>query len=106
MMLNNMAWAIVDDEQGLKKPDYKLALKLAQRAVELSKAKDSYSVDTLAYAYFKTGDIDKAIEMQTKAVDLAKAEVAKGNKDVEPATVKEMEERLARFKKRKTVGGG
>lgn len=68
--LNLIAWAIVD-RPGLPKRDLDLALKLAQRAVEVSGEDDSSMLDTLARVHFERGELDKAIEVQTKA--LAKA---------------------------------
>ncbi len=93
--LNNMAWAMVDDANALVKPDYPLAVYLAERAVNLAKGADSYSVDTLAYAYFKNGDQSKGIATQEKAVALAAKD-----KNVEKATLDEMKARLALMKKK------
>lgn len=67
MMLNQIAWGILDDE-GVEKRDFDVAMRIAKRAVELTKEKDGAILDTLARAYFEKGDIDKAIEIQTKAV--------------------------------------
>lgn len=72
MMLNQLAWMIVDDkgQVKLKKPDYATAVAIAERAAEVSKYKDPMILDTLAFAYYKKGSIDKAIETQEKAVAL------------------------------------
>jgi thiol-disulfide isomerase/thioredoxin len=53
--------------------DLPLALKTAQRAVELSRNADSGALAALAAVQFELGEIDKAIEAQTKAVELAPA---------------------------------
>jgi thiol-disulfide isomerase/thioredoxin len=71
--LNFLAWAIVDPEAKTK-PDAKLikvALQAAQQADELSKGKDPAIADTLAKAYFDSGDVTKAVETQERAVKLA-----------------------------------
>jgi hypothetical protein len=43
------------------------ALAMAEKAVELTKAQDPFSLDTLANAYFRTGDPVKAVEASRKA---------------------------------------
>jgi thiol-disulfide isomerase/thioredoxin len=70
--LNHVAWTIV--EKPGEKPNQKLmelALKAAKRADELAEAKDASIADTLAKAYFETGDVAKALEHQERAVKLA-----------------------------------
>jgi hypothetical protein len=72
--LNGIAWAIVDPEAGIK-PGSKLlkfAVETAQRADKLAEEKDAAIADTLAKAYFDSGDVGKAIETQERAVRLAK----------------------------------
>lgn len=88
--LNGIAWLIVDPEAKREKRDYKLALKAALRANELTKGKEPNVLDTLARAYFGSGDTAKAIEFQTKAVELAKDN---------PDAQKELQERLDEYKK-------
>ena len=46
------------------------ALPVAQRAVEMTESKNAGILDTLALAYFMTGDAAKAIETQETAVSL------------------------------------
>jgi thiol-disulfide isomerase/thioredoxin len=95
--LNAIAWPIVDDKMALKKPDYPLAVKIATRACELTKFEDPMILDTLAYAHFKNGQVDKAISYQEKAVALlAKAGLPEEMK-------KEITDRLAEFKKKRGV---
>jgi thiol-disulfide isomerase/thioredoxin len=68
--LNDIAWLNLDEEgeipEGMR--DLKMALKAALRANELSKGEDGEILDTLALAYFKTGDPAKALETQEKAL--------------------------------------
>jgi thiol-disulfide isomerase/thioredoxin len=89
--LNAIAWTIVDPENaGIEKKDLKLAVKAAERAAELTKHKDAYILDTLAKAYYDSGDKKKAIEMQEKAVELIPpSDQAAG----------EIKERLEQYKK-------
>lgn len=97
MALNQLAWSIVDDEMKLENPDYDVALSIAQRAAELSKFEDAFILDTLAYAHFKKGNIDEAIEYQEKAV----AQLEKMD-NVPAATQKEIRDRLKMFKEKKS----
>jgi thiol-disulfide isomerase/thioredoxin len=80
--LNWIAWTIVDpDNKDLEKRDLKLALKAAVRANELSKGKEPNVLDTLAKVYFDSGDSAKAIETETKALELVKG--TKQEKDIQ-----------------------
>jgi len=47
------------------------ALRVAERAVELSKGEDASILDTLARAHYERGELNKAIEVQKKAVKKA-----------------------------------
>ncbi|MDG3004825.1 TlpA family protein disulfide reductase [Paludisphaera mucosa] len=72
--LNFIAWAIVDPEVK-KKPGAKLvalALEAAKKGDELESGKSPFLADTLAKAYFDSGDAPKALETQKRAVELAK----------------------------------
>jgi tetratricopeptide (TPR) repeat protein len=69
--LNDLAWTILDTE-GLKNRDLDLALDLAKKANELTQGQSGEILDTLARAYFEKGDLDKAVELQTKAVEKMK----------------------------------
>ena len=93
--LNALAWTIIDPDAGIK-PNSKLvafAVETARRADELAESKDATIADTLAKAYFDSGNIAKAIETQERAVRLAK-----GSSD--DATIGEFKERLEKYKKR------
>jgi thiol-disulfide isomerase/thioredoxin len=71
--LNALAWTIVDPA-AKGKPDPKLAqvaLSAARRADELAKGKDAAIADTLARAYFVSGDAAKALETQERAAKRA-----------------------------------
>lgn len=70
--LNMIAWTIVDPEADHEKRDLDLAMKAAVKADEFSGGKDAATIDTVARVYFLKGDVKKAIELQTKAVELAK----------------------------------
>src|SRR5262249_36078304 len=67
---NNYAWILVTaEDQKLRNPQK--ALPYAQRAVDLSGGREPFALDTLARVDFQLGDIDKAIELQNKAIALA-----------------------------------
>ncbi|MBL0921102.1 MAG: redoxin domain-containing protein [Phycisphaerales bacterium] len=67
--LNEIAWWIVDDE-ALEKRDLDLALRAAERANELGMGKIPPVLDTLARVHFLRGDLEKAIDVQTQAVEI------------------------------------
>lgn len=96
MMLNQIAWSIVDDASNLKTPDVNLAITIASRASELTKHENAMILDTLAYAYFKGGKIDDAIKTQEKAI--AHMDKTQGITDEVKA---ELKQRLEKFKKAK-----
>jgi thiol-disulfide isomerase/thioredoxin len=100
LMLNAFAWSIVDDKSTIKGGDMKVAVEIAEKgAAALKPGQDmeaAFMLDTLAYAYYKVGDLDKAMATQQKALAAA-AKV----KDFDPATKKEMEEHMALFKSKK-----
>ncbi len=88
MGLNTIAWTILD-EDGVEKRDLDMALKLAMRAVELSKGESGMILDTLGRAYFEKGDLTKAVETQEKAVKHAEDDDTKD----------QLSEALAKYKK-------
>jgi tetratricopeptide (TPR) repeat protein len=71
MVLNEVAWFIVDPKAEVAKRDLDMAMNAATKAVELSKGEDGGILDTLARVYSWKGDLSKAIEIQTKAVEKA-----------------------------------
>ena len=95
--LNQLAWTIVDPKSKVA-GDYELAVKAAERATALVDWKDASILDTLAVALFKTGRVAQAIEIQTRAVELAK-----NQPDIEPELRARLEgelrARLEEFKK-------
>lgn len=92
--LNLLAWTVVEEDSGLKKPDYPSALAIAKRASELTQHSDPYILDTYALALFRTGDREKALELQTRAVLLGDAK-----KEIDRKILGEMRERLERYKR-------
>ena len=92
--LNGLAWAIVDPDAGIK-PSSKLvefAVETARHADELAETKDAAIADTLAKAYFDSGDVAKAIETQERAVRLAKGSQYE-------RLIDELKDRLEKYKK-------
>ncbi len=90
-MLNAIAWTILD-KPGLAKRDFDLALKLAEKADAATQGADPAILDTLARANFEKGNVDKAIEIQTKAIDKAPEEM---KKDLQ-ASLKKYQEKKAK----------
>ncbi|MFN3689686.1 MAG: redoxin family protein [Fimbriimonadales bacterium] len=95
-LLNQIAWTIVDDDTQppLQSPDYQAAITIARRAVELTKERDPMILDTLAYAYFKHGDVQNALKYQGMAVALIEQDA-----DIREEVKKEIRDRYERFRK-------
>ena len=70
-LLNAFAWVIIDPDEGFKQKDLEFALQLATDAQTITKGKDAGVLDTLARVHFMKGDIKKAVEVQTTAVEIA-----------------------------------
>jgi hypothetical protein len=98
-LLNELAWTILDTPD-LKNRDLDVALVIAKRAAKVSKYIDGPILDTLARAHFEKGDLDKAIEYQTKAVE--KCENNDSISDEIKAQVKETLEKYQNKKAEKT----
>lgn len=87
-MLNEVAWTLLTTEPAdLRDP--KSALDLALRSNNLTSFENAGYLDTLALAYFMTGDSSKAVEYEKKAVSLLPA----GSSPLRD----ELEANLARF---------
>jgi tetratricopeptide (TPR) repeat protein len=71
MQLNELAWYIVDEEW-ITDRDLDRAFKISQRSNELSGNRVAACLDTLARVYFEQGNIESALELQTKAVNIAR----------------------------------
>ena len=67
--LNAIAWMIATEKAFEKDRNLALAEKAAARAAELTKNDSGAILDTLARINFMQGKKDKAIELQTKAID-------------------------------------
>lgn len=80
--LNELSWYIVD-EDWITQKDTDRAMKISQRSNELSGYRIAAFVDTLARVYFEKGDIEKALELQIKAVSVARTDAERA--EVEPA---------------------
>jgi thiol-disulfide isomerase/thioredoxin len=72
--LNDVAWYILD-ASGLPRRDLALAHRAVTRANELTGGNDASVVDTLARSHFMQGDVDRAIELQKRAIELADNEM-------------------------------
>lgn len=72
------------------------ALRIARRAAEVTRTADPAILDTLALAYYQSGDAPRAVEAEQKALSLLKPSEPEGSLS---ATWKEYEANLAKFKK-------
>jgi thiol-disulfide isomerase/thioredoxin len=70
--LNHVAWMNIDPDSKVDdaRRDFQLALKAAIRANDLTRGENGAILDTLALAYFRTGEPFKALEAQEKAIKL------------------------------------
>ena len=96
-MLNQIAWTIVEGNPPVTKPDYDVAIALAQRGVDITKDGDQLKpmvLDTLAYAQWKKGDKKAALTNKARAVELLKDQ-----KDIPDEIRKEITDRYEMFKK-------
>jgi thiol-disulfide isomerase/thioredoxin len=94
MLLNNFAWELMTEEPYKGKFD-KLALKMAEEANELAEGGSWYVLDTLALGRFLHGDCESAVELEKKAILLAKRQ------NVPEEQVAELEAALKRFSAKK-----
>jgi len=87
--LNGVAWIIVDPDFETSDRDFELALKAAKQADKLTESKNPQIMDTLARVHFSKGDVEKAIEIQSRAVELVdegeKADYQKALEEYEKA---------------------
>jgi thiol-disulfide isomerase/thioredoxin len=88
--LNEIAWTILDDKRVATR-DLDLAMSLATRADAVTNHENPAILDTLARAQFEKGDVDKAVETQTRAVEKA------GDDEMR----KQLTESLSRYKEKK-----
>jgi len=73
-LLNNLAWLLATSPDD-KLRDGKRAIELANKAGELTEFKEAYILSTIAAAYAESGDMEKALEWSTKAVELSPDEL-------------------------------
>jgi thiol-disulfide isomerase/thioredoxin len=77
--MNSLAWMIVSPDNGMEKDarDLDLATKAIDIAVRLTEGKSADVLDTQARVFYWKGDYKKAVEVQTKAIELAEDEQMK-----------------------------
>jgi len=68
--LNNLAWALLTEDVYGSRYD-QAALEIAERSNELSDHAEWVYLDTLALAVFRTGDVERAIQIAERAHDIA-----------------------------------
>jgi hypothetical protein len=85
--LNNYPWTLLTCEpEDLRDPQ--TALPVAKRAVAMTEEKNFNNLDTLALAYFMTGDAAKAVETQERAVSLLPPEESPLRTELETSLAK------------------
>jgi cysteine desulfurase/selenocysteine lyase len=92
MMMNQLAWFIVDPEGGVKSPNLDLAMKAAEACTKAD-AKNGAYIDTMARVVFLKGDVARAIALQKAAIEKTpegpmKAEMKKALAEYEAALKK------------------
>jgi thiol-disulfide isomerase/thioredoxin len=88
-VLNHVAWSIVDPDAMVETRDLDLALRAAEKGVEITKGKEPNVLDTLARVHFCKGDVKKALELQKQAVALdGREELQKSLREYEAAAAK------------------
>jgi tetratricopeptide (TPR) repeat protein len=88
--LQDKAWFLLTcPDESLQ--DSNKAMELAKKAMELTEGKDGIVQETLAEAYFRQGDAQKAVEHQRKAIELGSKNCPDGS------CVKEMQDRLQKY---------
>lgn len=95
-LLNSLAWAMVDDEEGLAGMDLPLAESLAATAISLMKPDTrefAETLDTLALAQFKCGKPGDAAATEQRAI----AMFSKASGPSDPDTLKQVKGRLAKY---------
>jgi tetratricopeptide (TPR) repeat protein len=77
----NKAWLLATcPEEKIR--DGKTAIAAAQKAGELREWKAITDIKSLAAAYAETGDFEKAIEWQKKAIEMAQGESKSGEEEM------------------------
>ncbi len=90
-MMNQIVWMVVEKDLGLAPEAYKAAVTLAEKMMAKT-PNDPMNMDTYALSLWRSGDKEKALATQKKAVELASKD-----KNVPADTVKEMKDRLKMF---------
>ncbi|MHC4970761.1 MAG: TlpA disulfide reductase family protein [Planctomycetota bacterium] len=93
--LNEIAWMIVDPDGKIARRDLDFALMAAEKAVEYTQENDAAILDTLARAWFRKGDVAKALAFQTKAVAVQDKVIKKLKQDGNTRMAVHQEQQLA-----------
>jgi thiol-disulfide isomerase/thioredoxin len=80
--LNAIAWRIVDPNGKVEQRDLALALRAAERASAFTDDANGAILDTLARVHFLSGDLEKALELQRKAVSCAEGRMKESLEEV------------------------
>ncbi len=99
LALNQIAWTIYEQIEGgsdVSEELQKAAAVAAEKAVKLT-PDDGMILDTLAHWVYKQGDLDRAIELQTKAVEQINSQ------DVPQESMNQIKDFLSQLKKEKSA---
>lgn len=92
--LNGIAWMILTQTPSAERNE-EIALRAAARANELTKGEDPSILDTLAKAYYESGDVEKALQYQEVAVQKAEGH---------PEMLPDLQQRLEEYRAAKNKG--
>lgn len=92
--LNGIAWMILTEIPSAERNE-QIALRAASRANELTKSEDPSILDTLAKAYYESGDVEKALHYQEIAVQKAEGH---------PEMLPDLQQRLEEYRAAKNKG--
>ena len=104
-ILNNLAWVLATSPRDRLR-DAPRAIRLANRACEITDFKAPHILSTLAAAHAEAGDFERAIQWSIKSVALAREELESsenGSDDVErlEEQLQQLEQELATYRQNK-----
>jgi eukaryotic-like serine/threonine-protein kinase len=97
--LNNLAWHFATSWNSEER-DGGAAVRLAEKAVELTNRKDPGYMDTLAAAYAETGQFDKAVSAEIEAISLLKSSPSTASME---AMIEDYQGRLDLFRQQRPL---
>lgn len=90
--LNRLAWEILNNDEFEANRDVALAMAAAKKAMQLTEEKSPKVIDTFALALAANGDLEGAVQWQTRAVELCP--------DTDEKTKRKLRRKLEEYEKR------